>query len=115
MPRPGSAESGADLPLRQLRIAVLGEFLPQRLAVEADADLKLLVADVDQNRFRADVKELKPDAIVLELATVDSATAALVDELKKCAGAGVVLVVYSYGRRRTFRWRRKRRRCFVHR
>ncbi len=88
----------ADLPLRPLRIAVLGEFLPQRLAVEADADLKLLVADVDQNRFRADVKELKPDAIVLELATVDSATAALVDELKKCAGAGVVLVVYSYGR-----------------
>ena len=83
----------ADLPLRPLRIAVLGEFLPQRLAVEADADLKLLVADV-----RADVKELKPDAIVLELATVDSATAALVDELKKCAGAGVVLVVYSYGR-----------------
>ncbi len=88
----------ADLPLRPLRIAVLGEFLPQRLAAEADADLNLLVADADQNRFRADVKELKPDAIVLELATVDSATAALVDELKKCAGAGVVLVVYSYGR-----------------
>ncbi len=89
----------AEMPMRPQRVAVLGEYLPQRLAAEADPDLQLVVADADPGRFRADVKGLKPDAVVIELATLDSATPALVDDLRKCAGATAALVVYSYGRR----------------
>ena len=89
----------AEMPMRPQRVAVLGEYLPQRLAAEADPDLQLVVADADPSRFRADVKGLKPDAVVIELATLDSGTPVLVDDLRKCAGATAALVVYSYGRR----------------
>lgn len=88
----------ADAPVRAARVAVLGEFLTQRLAVEGDKDIEILVADADRARFRADVRGTKPDVLLLELATLDSGTPALVDDLRKISAAARVVIVYGYGR-----------------
>lgn len=89
----------ADASVRPVRVAVLGDFLPIRLAGAADNDIRLLVAETDLQRFRADVRGLKPDVLLLELATLDGETPSLVDRLKKSSGAERAVVVYNFGRR----------------
>jgi DNA-binding transcriptional MerR regulator len=83
-----------------IEVGVLGEYLTTQLddpkALPPGIAIVSRVAAV--GRFRAEIKRLRPDALVLEFPVVDCETSALVADLKKQSGATHVVVAYGFGR-----------------
>jgi DNA-binding transcriptional MerR regulator len=81
------------------RIAVLGEMLPAKLA-DGLANCDLVTAATDQAVFRADVRRLRPDVLIVEQAALDLQTDQLIGELRGMSGAERVILVFGFGRQR---------------
>ena len=83
-----------------IRVAVLGEFLPGRLASEAAAvsPLELVVVDSNRERFKADLRRHCVDVVVVESPVLNAST---LSELRDCmdsCGAQRAVLVYGFGR-----------------
>ncbi len=89
-----------DSKLSKPRVAVFGDYLPIRLNTdEESADgLEIIFGTSDMSHFKADIKRLKPDVLILEFSIIDQHTAALVADLQRISGARRIVVIYSYSR-----------------
>lgn len=85
---------------RKPRVAVFGDFLQLQLDTEAagNKSLDFIFGTANMSHFKADIKRLKPDVLVLEFTILDATTAALVAELQRISGASRIVVIYSYAR-----------------
>ncbi|MEO0971917.1 MAG: MerR family transcriptional regulator [Pseudomonadota bacterium] len=79
------------------RTALMGDTF--RLMRSSDlVGLNVVSRASDIATFRADVKRLRPEAIVVEQPTIDQETRVLVSDLRRLSGASRVVVVYNFGR-----------------
>lgn len=83
-----------------VRVAVLGEYLPaQIMQHEALPDrIRILTRATSVSAFRADVRRLRPDALLIEQAIVNAEVVELVRDLANESGAHRVVVAYAFGR-----------------
>lgn len=83
-----------------IRVAAVGEFIPSRLASQADRyeGIELVVAETDMARFLASASRLRPDTVVVELATLQPETEKLVGEIRKATRARRIVIVFGFGR-----------------
>ncbi len=86
----------------ELRVAVLGAFLPRLVAEEAaqGRPFDIVAADADPARFAADTRQLAPDVLVIEAAHLDEAVLERIHELRRDSGARQLVVAYGFGRSR---------------
>ncbi len=89
-----------DSKMHKPRVAVYGTYLP--LKFEGDTGnsdaLDMIFSSSDMDQFKADIRRLKPDVLILEFSIVDPNTSALVAELQRLSGARRIVVIYSYSR-----------------
>jgi DNA-binding transcriptional MerR regulator len=87
----------ADQPIR---VAALGRFALQGLGSSGvlPEQVELLSLESDPRRFRADIRRLRPDVLLIEVPVVDDKTAERIAGLRDVCGAGRVLVLYNFGR-----------------
>ena len=95
--QPGSPEE----PSRELRVAVLGDFLPARLetAEGLPAGLQMVTCSASIPKFRADIRRLSPDVLIIEMPVLDHQSSEFVAELGKESGAARIIVLYGFGRK----------------
>lgn len=96
----------AVLPARSLtpvRVAVLGDALPSRIARAGSelVGLSIVASQRDRERFLADAPVQEPQVLVVEVPALGPETAADIEELRERCGARHVVVVYGFGRRAT--------------
>lgn len=84
-----------------MRVAVLGDFLPSQLesARSQPERLEFVTSSTSMTNFRADIRRLRPQALVIELAVFNRDSEKLLFELKEQSGAEIIVVVYGFGRR----------------
>lgn len=81
------------------RTALFGETF--RLMEPAElAGVEVVSRSAELAAFRADVKRLRPEVLVVEQPTVDADTRSLVTDLRRLSGAVRVIVVYNFARSR---------------
>ncbi|MBT8088260.1 MAG: MerR family transcriptional regulator [Gammaproteobacteria bacterium] len=83
-------------------IAILGDFLPGRIA-DSDNDLapvEIVVADDNRETFVADLARHQVDVVVLESPVLDDSVTSQLVEYMDRAGAARGVIVYSFGRLR---------------
>jgi DNA-binding transcriptional MerR regulator len=81
-----------------IRAALYGE----SLYADARGDIagvNVVTREANLAAFRADIKRLRPEALVLEFPTIDSGTRGLVSDLRRLSAASRVVIIYSFGRR----------------
>lgn len=79
------------------RTALMGETF--RLMGLSDlVGLNVVSREADLGAFRADVKRLRPEALVIEQPTIDQDTKVLVSDLRRLSGATRVVLVYNFAR-----------------
>ena len=85
-----------------LRIAVLGDFLPQQLLESGHGatSIDLRVADSSRERFVADLARQSVDVVVLERPVLDAETLAELRRLLAASNVTQGVIVYSFGRSR---------------
>jgi DNA-binding transcriptional MerR regulator len=85
------------------RVAILGEALAARVAQQSEElrELEILGTYRDRQTFESEVREHRPDVIVLEYATVNKQTAIDVNQLLQSSRAKHAVVVYGFGRQET--------------
>ena len=83
-----------------IRVAILGDFLPNQFAAhERDiAPIEVVVADNNRDRFMADLTRHRIDVVVLESPVLDSEVSKRLVEYMDQAGAARGVIVYSFGR-----------------
>lgn len=86
----------------ELRVAVLGAFLPRLVAEEAERGrpFDVVAADADPARFAADTRQLAPDVLVVEATHLDEVVLERIHELRRESGARQLVVAYGFGRSR---------------
>ncbi len=85
---------------KPIRVAALGRFAMQglgRIGVLPD-QVELISLESDPRRFRADIRRLKPDVLLIEVPVVDERTAERIADLRDVCGASRVMVLYNFGR-----------------
>ncbi len=87
----------ADQPIR---VAALGRFALQGLGRSGvlPEQVELVSLESDPRRFRADIRRLRPDVLLIEVPVVDERTAERIADLRDLCGAGRVMVLYNFGR-----------------
>lgn len=87
----------ADQPIR---LAALGRFALQGLSRSGvlPEQVELVSLESDPRRFRADIRQLRPDVLLIEVPVVDERTAERIAGLRDLCGAGRVMVLYNFGR-----------------
>lgn len=87
----------ADQPIR---VAALGRFALQGLGRSGvlPEQVELISLESDPRRFRADIRRLRPDVLLIEVPVVDDRTAERIADLRDLCGAGRVMVLYNFGR-----------------
>lgn len=82
------------------RVAVFGNFLHLQSGNKSASNnsLEIILGTSDMHHYKADIKRLKPDILVLEFTIIDATTSALVAELQRISGARRIFVIYSYAR-----------------
>ena len=99
--RVGEADQVALKPLEgKVRVAALGSFVPDLLRREViDANpVELVAAGADPERFVADVKNVRPDVLVLEVANLAPDSPERLAHIRDASGAGETIVAYGFGR-----------------
>lgn len=96
----------AALPVRvptPVRVAVLGDALPARIARAGSelAGLAIVASQRERARFLADAPAQEPQVLVIEVPALGPETAAEVEQLRQACGARHVVIVYGFGRRAT--------------
>ncbi len=87
-------------PDQPIRVAALGRFALQGLSRNGvlPEQVELTILESDPRRFRADIRRLRPDVLLIEVPVVDEKTAERIAGLRDLCGAGRVLVLYNFGR-----------------
>ncbi len=99
--RVGEADQVALKPLEgKVRVAALGAFIPDLLRREViDTNpVELVATGADREQFLADVKGLRPDVLVLEVANLAPDSAERLARLRDASGAGETIVAYGFAR-----------------
>ncbi|MEM9385971.1 MAG: MerR family transcriptional regulator [Pseudomonadota bacterium] len=79
------------------RTALMGETF--RLMGLSDLiGLNVVSREADLGAFRADVKRLRPEALVIEQPTIDQDTRVMLSDLRRLSGATRVVLVYNFAR-----------------
>ncbi|HZX22900.1 MAG TPA: MerR family transcriptional regulator [Woeseiaceae bacterium] len=83
-----------------IRVAALGRFALQGLGRSGvlPEQVELAALESDPRRFRADIRRLRPDVLLIEVPVVDERTAERIAGLRDLCGAGRVMVLYNFGR-----------------
>lgn len=83
-------------------VAVLGDFVPNQIAMHRHvlAPVDIVIADDNRDRFVADLAQQRVDAVVLESPVLDSGVLTRMREYMAQAGARRGVIVYSFGRAR---------------
>ncbi|MEM7504947.1 MAG: MerR family transcriptional regulator [Pseudomonadota bacterium] len=86
----------------RIGLAILGDFLPARLANEDQdvAPLDVIIADDNRDTFVADLARHQVDVVLLESPTLDDAVIKQLGDYMAAAGADRGVIVYSFGRAR---------------
>ena len=86
---------------QQIRVAVLGDYLPHRLerSEEFPPHVEIVTRCASIPRFRADIRSLEPDALIVETAVLNTESCELIREMIRECGANRVIMVYGFGRR----------------
>jgi len=87
-------------PDQPIRVAALGRFALQGLGRSGvlPEQVELAALESDPRRFRADIRRLRPDVLLIEVPVVDDRTAERIAGLRDLCGAGRVMVLYNFGR-----------------
>jgi len=88
-------------PIReQIRVAILGDFLPDQLAAQEHelTPVEVIVAENNRDRFVADISHRDIDVVVVESPVLDSEVCGRLVEFIERAGAARGVLVYSFGR-----------------
>lgn len=99
--RVGEADAVALKPLQgNVRVAALGSFVPDMLRREViDSNpVELVATGADPERFLADVRNLRPDVLVVEVANLGPETLERVERYREASDAGETVVAYGFGR-----------------
>ncbi len=99
--RSGSLDEIVAAPMPDnVSVAVLGEVLPGRLLAKAglSTPLNVVVADDNEERFKADLLRHSVDVVVLERAVFDSTTTERLRDLMARCNASHGILVYGFGR-----------------
>ena len=85
------------------RVAVLGDALPARISRQPEElrELEIIGTYRDRQEFESEVRERRPDVIILEYATVNRQTVIEVNQLLQSSRAKYAVVVYGFGRQET--------------
>jgi DNA-binding transcriptional MerR regulator len=85
------------------RIILLGDVLPIRILQHTEElrELDIIATYRDRQQFESEVREKKPDIIVLEYPTVNSDTVSEVNRFLQISRARYAVVVYGFGRHET--------------
>jgi DNA-binding transcriptional MerR regulator len=83
-----------------LRVAVLGDFLTARFEKqdELPANVEVVTRSASIANFKADIRRLQPNSLIIEAPTLLASTKDLVRELIDISGADRVVVTYGFGR-----------------
>lgn len=83
-----------------IRVAALGRFAIQGLGRNGTLpeQIEIVSLESDPRRFRADIRRLRPDVLLIEVAVVDEKTAERIAALRDVCGASRVMVLYNFGR-----------------
>ncbi len=83
-----------------IRVAILGDFLPGQLAARATdtSPVDVLIADSNRERFQADLRRHSVDVVVVESPILNSDTLTRLKEYMTAGGAQRAVVIYSFGR-----------------
>lgn len=81
------------------KVAILGDALPARVSAVTEElqDLEIVVSMRDRGEFESQVREQKPDVIILEYPTVNNQTVTEVIRLLQRSGAKQAVVVFGFG------------------
>ena len=84
----------------QIGVAILGDFLPEQVAVHKPdlAPVEVIIADSNRDRFMADLTRHKIDVVVVESPVLDSQVSGRLVEYMEQAGAARGVIVYNFGR-----------------
>ncbi len=84
----------------ELRVAALGITLPDLLEGPRTANehFTLVARGTDPRQFRADVRQQRPDALLIEISTLDAESVRLVTDLSRASRAEHVVVIYDFAR-----------------
>ncbi len=93
----GSRERLQEAPLR---VAVLGNYLTARFEKqdELPANVDIVARSASLANFKADIRRLQPNSLIIEAPTLQANTHDLVSELIELSGANRIVVTYSFGR-----------------
>lgn len=88
-----------DVP-EQIRVAVFGELLPERLHTDTPdlAPVEIVLADTDEERFLADLERVTADVIVIETGSIDENTVDRIDRYTGSNRAARIVLAYHFGR-----------------
>ncbi len=81
-----------------LKIAVLGDYLPARLASPGSRreGIEVVAGSTSSETFRADIRRLQPDALVIELSVYNRDANQLLQTMKQESNARLVVVAYRF-------------------
>jgi DNA-binding transcriptional MerR regulator len=80
-----------------VRAALFGETFRVNTTDDLDG-ISVVTREADLAAFRADIKRLRPEALVLEFPGIDAGTRGLVSDLRRLSSASHVVVVYNFAR-----------------
>ncbi len=85
---------------KPIRVAALGRFALQGLGRNGvlPEQVELLTLESDPRRFRADIRRLQPEVLLIEVPVVEERTAEHIAALRDVSDAERVLVLYNFGR-----------------
>ncbi len=80
-----------------VRAALYGDMFRVTLTDEMEG-VNVVSRESSLAAFRADIKRLRPEALVLECPTIDAGTKGLVGDLRRLSAANRVIIVYNFAR-----------------